>query len=479
MSDVTLSVEGSRLSRVPVLAATIALTYLGLLLASGMQVLDPLVRHDDFPALLADPTEYYAKTLYEGRWINYLWHLREVVTPSWLNYLVYQFFWAVFAACLAVTALGPKGELWHRVALALLVALGPSALMISLWFNTLIPGMGLVALYAWLSTQLNERTMRRLLLLFVPLTLMAYTTYPLYLLALCLARAETRRSFRDLAGVMILFIASFALGMVAIFTLNYIEHGIFGVPMAPWRNATLAHDLTSALENAKQIGVFLSESARVQGFGFVPMSLAHLLVLAVAVVVIGKRDPWRVVYILVGISTGLALIFLQTIKTGIYLPVRVNGFAWAQYVVLLTLMVLKLSEKGGLSERMSTNLLRFFVMAYMAGTFQQSLVFAGWQKQTRELAADIGPGIDPVFITGTYTSLLTAHHAAIQHPRGLRARFFYLTGRTVITCEEDPEKCADLPPEMLADLPLGEVEVHHLADKVIVRLSSQEASLQD
>ncbi|OUS37425.1 hypothetical protein A9Q94_05800 [Rhodobacterales bacterium 56_14_T64] len=478
MSDASLSI-GDRLSRVPVFTATIVLTYLGLLLSLGMQVLDPMVRHDDFPALLAEPAGFYTKTLYEGRWINYLWHLREVVTPSWFNYLVYQFFWAVFAACLAVTTLGRKGELWHKVALALLVALGPSALMISLWYNTLVPGMGLVALYAWLSTQLSERTMRRLLLLFVPLTLMAYTTYPLYLLALCLARAETRRSFRDLAGVMALFIGSFALGMVLMFALNYFEHGIFGIPMAPWRNATLAHDFASALENAKRIGIFLRLSAWVQGFGFIPMSIAHVLLLVAAAVVVGKRDPWRAIYILAGITAGLGLIFIQTVKTGIFLPVRVNGFAWAQYVVLLTLMVIQLSEKGGLSKRMSSNLLRFFVMAYMAGTFQQALVFAGWQKQTREMAADIGPGVEPVFVTGTYLSLLNAHHAAIQHSRGLRSRLTYLTGRMVITCEEEPEECADLPADMLEDLPLGEIEVHHLADKVIVRLSKQEASLTE
>lgn len=479
MSEVTFATDGGRLGRVSTLAATIALTYLGLLLASGMQVFDPMVRHDDFAALLADPAGFYTKTLYEGRWINYLWHLREVVTPSWLNYLVYQFFWSVFTACLAVTALGHRGELWHRVALSLLVALVPTALLISLWFNTLVPGLGLVALYGWLSTQLSERVSRALLVVFVPLTLMAYTTYPLFLLALCLIRSETRRSFRDLAGLMALFIASFALGMLVIFTLNYFEHGIFGVPMAPWRNATPAHDLASALENAKEIWVFLYESARVLGFGFIPMTLAHLTVLAVAIVVVGRRDPWQVAYILTGIAAGLGLIFLQTVKTGISLPVRVNGFAWALYAVMLTLLVLQLREKGGLYERLSRNLLIFFVMAYVAGTFQQSLIYAAWQNQTRALAAEIGEGAEPVFVTGTYKSLLNADRAGIQQPRGLRLRLTYLTGRQVITCEEKPEQCADLPPELLADLPPGDVEVHQLVGKVVVRLSAQEVSARN
>ena len=476
MSEMSLSKVGSALSRISVLTATIALTFFGLLLSSGFQVLDPMVRHDDFAALLADPTGYYSKTLYEGRWINYLWHLREVATPSWLNYLAYQFFWSVFAACLANLALGDKGALWHRVAMALLVALVPSALLISLWFNTLVPGMGMVALYAWLSTQVNERTARGLLVVFVPLTLMAYTTYPLFLLVLCLARADTLRSFRDLVGVMILFIASFALGMVVIFTLNYVVHGVFGVPMAPWRNSTPAHDLASVIENAKQIGMFLYQSGRVLGFGFFPLTMVHLVLLAVGIVVVGRRDPWRVVYLLSGVAAGLGLVFLQTVKSGISLPVRVIGFAWAFHAVLFVLMVLQLSENGGIRERLSRNLLIFLVMAYSAGTFQQSLIYAAWQKETRAMAAKIGAGSGPVFITGTYKSLLNADRAGIQNPRGLRLRMTYLTGRMVITCEEQPAECEVLPPDMLEDLPPGEVQVHHLADKVVVRLSKQVVS---
>lgn len=479
MNRATLPIGGLPLSHVPVLAATIALTYLGLLLASGMQVFDPIVRHDDFPALLAEPAGFYTKTLYEGRWINYLWHLRSIVTPSWLNFLTYQFFCAVFAACLSVNALGTKGELWHRVALALLVALVPSALLLSLWFNTLLPGMGLVALYAWLSTRLSERAARGLLVLFVPLTLMAYTTYPLLLLGLCLTRSETQRSVRDLVGLMALFIASFALGMLLIFTLNHFEHGVFGVPMAPWRNATPAYDLASALENAKQIGVFLYESARVLGFGFLPMTYAHLLFFVVAIVMVGRRDPWSAAYILAGVFAGLGLIFLQTVKTGISLPVRVIGFAWALYAVLLTHWVLQLSEQGGLRERLSRNVLIFFVMAYAVGIFQQSLTYAPWQRETRAMAADIGSGPEPAFVTGTYKSMLAADHAGVQQPRGLRLRLTYLTGRLVITCEETPAQCSDLPAAMLQDLPPGTVEIHRLSDKIVVRLSKQVVSARE
>ena len=461
------------------LTATILLTFLGVLIVTGVNLLDPMVRHDDFPALLAEPTGYYTKTLYEGRWINYLWHLRGVVTPSWLNYLIYQLSWAIYASCVAHLALGVRGPLWHRVALALLITLGPPALLISLWFNTLVPGLGLVALYAWLCTQLSERASRRLLLVFVPLTLMTYTTYPLFLLVICLVRADTQRSFRDLVGLLALFVASFALGMIAIFTLNQFAHGVFGVPMAPWRNGTPAHDLASALENTRALGVFFYETARVAGFGSMPLAWANLAMLAVASVFVGREDPWRVLYALSALVVGLGLVFVQTVKSGITLPVRVNGFSWAIYAVLLTLMVAQLSRQGGLPERLCRNLLLFVVLAYMAGSIKQYIIYRAWQGQTWDIAQQIGSGPEPLLVTGTYKSLVEADRAGIQKPRGLRLRLTYLTGRTVFTCEEKPERCAALPPEVLADLSPGETAIARHDGQVILRLSSQEVSTRN
>ena len=66
------------------------------------------MRHDDFPALLLIPELYYTKTLTEGRWINYLWHLRTFETPAWANYLLYQAGWSVFAGAVAIHVIGPR-----------------------------------------------------------------------------------------------------------------------------------------------------------------------------------------------------------------------------------------------------------------------------------------------------------------------------------------------------------------------------------
>lgn len=64
-------------------------------------LIDPMIRYDDYPALFAEGDLFWEKTLNEGRWVNYIWHLREIVTPAWLNFAIYQAFWALFAASLA------------------------------------------------------------------------------------------------------------------------------------------------------------------------------------------------------------------------------------------------------------------------------------------------------------------------------------------------------------------------------------------
>ena len=195
------------------LGSTFLVILVSVMIMSGLNLADPMIRHDDYPALFADAPAFWNKTLHEGRWLNYIWHLREAITPAWLNFAVYQTSWALFVAALAVVFTGPKGANWFTVVLALLMMVSPSAMLISMWFNTLMPGLAIVALFAMLACRVSGRTLRVLLPGFVIISFMAYTTYPLLLLAVCIAKTEDR-SRRDLFGLMLLFCASFALAVV-------------------------------------------------------------------------------------------------------------------------------------------------------------------------------------------------------------------------------------------------------------------------
>ncbi|MFS4580827.1 hypothetical protein [Phaeobacter sp. C3_T13_0] len=454
------------------LAATIAVAFVGLLIAAAFQLPDPLIRHDDYPALFGDAETYYIKTLMEGRWVNYLWHLRETLLPSWINYLIYNALWAVVLGCLAHNALGREAALWRKGAVALIAGLSAPALLISLWFNTLIPGMAILAIYALATTQLSERVCRWLLVPFVPMALTAYTTYPFFLLALCLTRADTQRSAKDLAALLGLFILCFALAMASIYSLNYLFHGVFGIPMAEWRMPNPAHDLASVLENIGLIGEFLSSSASLVSFHFMPLTLFQLVLFGWAVWEVGKSDPWRAVYPLAGICLGMALIFIQTVKTGITLPPRVSGFVWLYYAVLLGLMSQELTVRGAGWDRIGRNLLAFVAMIYLAFNILQHRDVTAWQTDSRRMVDQIIPVDGPIYVTGTYLSLSSGEKSGLQHDLSVAFRLTQLTGREVIMCAMGSTHCAELPQEVQAGAAGPDYEVRNLDGVSVVMLSA-------
>lgn len=430
--------------------ALAGMTYLALLLVSAPQLADPFLRHDDYPALLAAPSGFYEKTLLEGRWLNYWWHLRGFVSPPWLNFAVYQLFWAVFCASAAVLACGRDAPRRYVFLLSLLIMLATPALLISLWFNTLLPGLGLVALYALISTQVSQRLMLWLLFAFVPLTLMAYTTYPLLLFSLCLLRAGQSRSLRNLSVQICLFGASFALGMLTIYSLNWFEHGIFGVPMAEWRNPSPATDLASLMKNLRLAGAAFAKAAQASAFGYTPLALAYGLVLAAVLRVLARHDLLKMLYVLAGFAVGLGLLTLQVVTTGIFLPERATTFAWLLFVAAAVQALILLHRDNAPSQRWLRLVLMVIVMAvvgsYMTQTVKQYYSYSGWQRETRAFADELGSGMEPVYVTGDFLALASARAAYVQEPRGLRLRLYYLTGRWVTDCGEKPEECPEITP---------------------------------
>lgn len=428
----------------------IAMIFVGLLVAAAFQLPDPMIRHDDYPALLADPTLYYMKTLTEGRWLNHLWHLRGWATPAWVNYLAYQACWAIYLGCLVHNAFGREAEVWQRLMVGLIAGLSLPWVLISLWFNTLLPGMAVLALYAVLATRLSERSCRWLMVLFVPVTLMAYTTYPFLILALSLTRAGVARSARDLAALVGVFIGSFALGMLAIYTLNYGVHGVFGVPMAEWRNPSPVRDLPSALANAQIAGQYLVNLAYKGSFANVMLMFAQGAVLGAAIWMVGRQDKWRVLYLLTGMALGLGLILLQVFKTGIDMPLRSGGFVWAYLAVLFGLFVITLRDRG--QARLGRNLLFTITACYMVFAGLTHYFNAAWPRLSQTIAAELKTAQGPVYVTGTYLSLDAAVKSDLQKTHSVAFRLNLLTGREIVMCESAPQDCAALPPELLAGL---------------------------
>ncbi|WP_299957050.1 hypothetical protein [uncultured Roseobacter sp.] len=434
--------ERSRLA--PVLWVSLAFIFL----VSLPNLIDPMIRHDDFPALLGYGDLFWNKTLHEGRWINYIWHLREIITPSWLNFAVYQICWAIFGACVAVAA-SPSDRL--RVCTALLatmILIAPPATIISGWFNTLQLGLAIVALYAVIVCRCSERTSRFLLPVFTVPALMAYTTYPLLLLALCLVRTR-ERSIRDLFGLMVLFSLSFVGAMLITYALNWYVHGVFGIPLAEWRAATPAQTLADLWANAPWVKDTFFIFVSISSFNSDAVFFAHATCLALATLVIVCRAPLEALYLYAGLLTGVALVTLQALKFGIVVPARALLFFWVFYSVILVRGVQLLNIRASLAGRVGLGAVIVLVINYAMQTHKSYKAFHDWQIQTQNVAERLANYPEPVYVVGQTKNSQAGRDAGIQSSHGFYFRIRQLIGYELVICEIEEMDCSDIDLEAI------------------------------
>jgi hypothetical protein len=433
------------------------------------QVIDPFLRHDDFPALLLQPQGYYEKTLSEGRWFNYLWHLRPVQTPAWLNFQLCLAGWAGFSAALSLHTLGGS-TLRYPILAAALVALSPQAALISLWFNTLVPGVWVIASYALLTLWLTERTSRHLLLIFVPLALQIYTTYPFLILAVCLLRRDQARSPGHLVRLILVFALAFALGLLIIYSANYVAHGVFGVSLADWRAPNplrTTADLAANVNTIARFGILVFQAT-----GFGDLRLAGLIsgLFAAALAVVARKEPLFAIYVLAGLTVGLGLLCLHMLLEGVLVPFRSTIFVWTFLAVTLARAAyLSRDEAPWQGSLGRIALLSLTGIAALQVQMHYSAL-GTWQASTRQLAGVIPKGTETVYVYGNYQSQPGAAEARVQHPRGLRLRLSTLTGAHTILCDETPEACTTVTSPFDLSTPVEEASIEAQGSITYIRL---------
>ncbi len=211
---------------------------------------DPMIRHDDFPALFGDAEDFWSKDAERGTLAQLsLASARHL--PAALVQLrsLCRHLGRVRCRDRDVVTRN-RGETFFTVVLALMILISTPMVAISLWYNTLMPGLALVALYAVMACRLSARATLAWLPVFVVLTFLSYTTYPLLLLAVCLFRQE-RRSLRNLVTVLAVFGLSFVAAVLVTYAINWMVHGVFGIPLADWRQATPADGVSGMLANLR------------------------------------------------------------------------------------------------------------------------------------------------------------------------------------------------------------------------------------
>ncbi|WP_435659763.1 hypothetical protein [Leisingera caerulea] len=433
----------------PAFLAASAVAIPVLLAVSAGNIADPIVRYDDYPALLAQPEGFWQKTLTEGRWLNYLWHLRGLITPAWLNFILFQVLWGLTAAAIATSATPPGNRKWFAAVQALTLLPAPPVFLMAPWSSTLIPGFAVLALFAGLALVLSQRALRLLLPVFTLLAFTAYTTFPLILLAVCLISTQ-KRSLPDLAKLLTLFGASFAGAVLAVYALNWQVHGVFGIPLDPARSPDPAQDLAEMWSHLPLLQETLSVLLGKLSFQSTPVLLFHLCLLIAATAVLLRRQPLEALYLWTALWAGMALMTLQVLKLGVTIPVRAFHFTWIIYAVLIVRAAQELSRSPVLPGRLARNAVLLVALSYLVQTAVQFTRFRDWQHDTRQMASAIvaQPGPGPVYATGSILDHPSARKAGLHRASSLASRLELLTGRRVILCETAAEACAHLPPEL-------------------------------
>lgn len=428
------------------LAITSLATYAILLVAAGFtQLVDPFIHYDDYPALVLDPEGYYSKTLNEGRWFNYWWHLRGFMTPAWLNFQFYLVGWSIFVAAAALNVFR-SSDLRFPLLLAALIVLSPQTTLISGWFNTLIPGIWLLAAYSVTALFVTPAVGQRLLFLVIPISIQAYTTYPFLLLAICLMREDQNRSLRQLLGLLSIFGVAFALGILIMYSMNYFVHDVFGLALAEWREPRPAAGLADLFGNFGKVTASLEWIYTMTGFGRPALSLIICAAFAGSLLIVWRKSPVEVLYIIVGMLSGLSLLVLHALQEGIIFPFRSTYFLWFLLSIALMRAVFLVEAQTG--RKSSAPIALAMVFALTVGSLvrvhNQSL--SAWQNDTRILASHIYDASSPVYVYGSYLMVNGYGESRAQMPRDLQYRLSFLTGAWVEMCSETPESCSRVTP---------------------------------
>lgn len=445
-------------------------TYAVLLVVAGFgQITDPFLHYDDYPALLLDADAYYEKTLAEGRWFNLLWHMRGIETPAWLNFQLYLTGWALFVGAASLSIFRTT-SLKYPLLLGAMVALSPQTTLISGWFNSLIPGLWLMAFYAVLAVFASPRMGRWLLIPFVPIAIQAYTPYPFLMFAICLMREDRDRSLAELVRLVLTFIASFALGVLIIFTINYWAHGVFGVALAEWRDPTPAHDLAGYIANLSNLTDSLLWSYLMTGFGNHTLALFITVAFIAALVLIWRHERLEAVSILLGIAAGVSLLAVHAVQEGISFPFRSTYFVWFLMVTALlrASWLIEADPKRASPAPFAILMILTLLIGSLVRLHQQSLSY--WQVETRQIASHIPQKTEIIYIYGSYLADSGTGDSYAQMPRDFSFRLSHLTGAETRMCSETAEECAGIIPPFDAVATPGAALILAEGEATFVRL---------
>lgn len=414
-------------------AATMAIF---LVLIPG-QFIDPFIRSDDYPALFATPEEYRWKTLGEGRWLNYLWTYRPWPTDPRILFALYMsaLVWAFACVGAGITRATPAH--WPAVGITVALTAIPQTALISLWPATLLPATLLLAAFATVALVASAQATERALSAATPLMLMAHTAYPLVLLAIAAAIGRDRPTGWTTFRLGLIFCIALPLGMLAIYTLNLMAHGEFGLRLANWREPNPLTDMASLVTNLETAAISVASGFSAAFLEMRPLVFVMLATMGLALVIMPAAVRDRRNRLALAVLLVLAVPAAHMLLTGLVWPARSLG--------VFAVVVIVIAASAAVAAGSRVLRLWFAVAIMLAGGLglwswqdQIAVTTAPYQAETRRIAAQLGVLREPeqgttVLIAGQVGSLAPVH--ILQNSIGAEYRLQLLTGGPVYFCD--------------------------------------------
>jgi hypothetical protein len=318
---------------------TVAVAFL---LTRGIaQAVTPFIRQDDWTFLLPDnttdvvPPSYY--NISEGRWLNtaWWWLVGQHGTPTTAA-LTYAIGYAVVVAgmwrLLHLTGVRPGLAVDALLGLALFA----SSVWVQLlyWPGALTPSIIVGAGGLWLLPW-AARSRRRLGLWLLLSGIAAVLTYPpIGVLLLVFAVLVQRDApWGRVLGVVGAWIASFGVGVLTTYTLNWVVNQHFGLRLAAWRHENPLTSVDALLDNTgRWIGTL----------GLLWSAQWWVALVGLAAIAVGWREVAvrrRLQRLLVAFAVAVGIDAAQTIGTGVVTEGRGQLWTWLFGVLPVALLL--------------------------------------------------------------------------------------------------------------------------------------------
>ncbi|WP_460026399.1 hypothetical protein [Methyloparacoccus murrellii] len=242
------------------------------------QITQAVINHDDWDFLFeAGVVPGYGtpweRTLWEGRWLNYIWYFFSKHLTATLSSLIFITCHAGVAGIISI--LLSRKDFSGLIALTLFFS--PIIADLSRWPTTSTPAM--LVLLAMTATIHLTDGFRRHLLAFSAATVLLVASYaslssiPLILMAL--RHAEANR--KNFSAIILTYSASYLLAVLAIYALNQSYHGHFGIMLQHWREPNPLHHLGDIIPNAEKYYGTLLDVIQYSPSTFLASGLCYLL----------------------------------------------------------------------------------------------------------------------------------------------------------------------------------------------------------